>query len=60
MAGALFIGIFLNVLATSLNEGAAFFEKWRQAVDEAENLKKRKFAKSTGRIKGPGEPALFI
>src|SRR6185295_18196633 len=34
------IGIFCNILATSLNEGAAFYDKWRQTVDEAENLKK--------------------
>ena len=34
------IGIFCNLVATSLNEGAAFYDKWRQTVDEAENLKK--------------------
>lgn len=39
-AWCLIIGIFCNILATSLNEGAAFYEKWRQTVDEAENLKK--------------------
>jgi sensor histidine kinase YesM len=39
-AWCLIIGIFLNILATSLNEGAAFYEKWRKMVDEAENLKK--------------------
>jgi len=39
-AWCLIIGIFCNLLATSLNEGAAFYEKWRQTVDEAENLKK--------------------
>jgi sensor histidine kinase YesM len=39
-AWCLIIGIFCNILATSLNEGAAFYEKWRQTVNEAENLKK--------------------
>ena len=39
-AWCLVIGIFCNILATSLNEGAAFYDKWRQTVDEAENLKK--------------------
>ena len=39
-AWCLIIGIFCNILATSLNEGAAFYDKWRQTVDEAENLKK--------------------
>lgn len=39
-AWSLIIGIFCNFLATSLNEGAAFFEKWRQMVDESEQLKK--------------------
>jgi sensor histidine kinase YesM len=37
---SLIIGAFLNILATSLNEGAAFYEKWRRLTDEAENLKK--------------------
>ena len=36
----LVVGGVCNVLATSLNEGAAFFEKWRKLVDEAEQLKK--------------------
>jgi sensor histidine kinase YesM len=39
-AWCLIIGIFCNILATSLNEGAAFYDKWRKTVDEAENLKK--------------------
>jgi len=34
------VGSACNLLATSFNEGASFFEKWRQMVDEAENLKK--------------------
>ena len=36
----LLVGATANVLATSLNEGAAFYEKWRVMADEAENLKK--------------------
>jgi len=39
-AWCLMIGIFCNILSTSLNEGAAFYEKWRKMTDEAENLKK--------------------
>ena len=39
-AWCLIVGIFCNLLATSLNEGVAFYEKWRRLVDEAENLKK--------------------
>jgi len=39
-AWSLIVGIFCNLLATSLNEGVAFYEKWRRLVDEAENLKK--------------------
>ena len=29
-AWCLLLGIFLNILSTSLNEGVAFFEKWRK------------------------------
>jgi sensor histidine kinase YesM len=39
-AWCLIVGIFLNVLATSLNEGAAFYDKWRKLTDETENLKR--------------------
>lgn len=37
---AVVFGIASNLLATSFNEGAAFYERWRAMVDEAENLKK--------------------
>jgi LytS/YehU family sensor histidine kinase len=36
----LVVGIVCNLLATSFNEGAAFFEKWRRVADEAEQLKR--------------------
>lgn len=39
-AWTLIVGAFCNIMATSLNEGAAFFERWREVVDEAEQLKK--------------------
>jgi sensor histidine kinase YesM len=52
----LVIGIFLNILATSLNEGAAFFEKWRRMVDEAENLKKENLQSQLEGLKGQVNP----
>ena len=33
-------GIVCNLLATSFNEGAAFYEKWREVVDESDQLKR--------------------
>ncbi|HET9823743.1 MAG TPA: histidine kinase [Chitinophagaceae bacterium] len=52
----LIIGIFLNLLGTSLNEGAAFFEKWRKMVDEAENLKKENLQSQLEGLKGQVNP----
>jgi len=55
-AWSLIIGIFCNLLATSLNEGAAFFEKWRQVVDEAEQLKKENLQSQLEGLKGQVNP----
>lgn len=52
----LMIGIVLNLLATSLNEGAAFFDKWRKMVDEAENLKKENLQSQLEGLKGQVNP----
>jgi len=55
-AWSLIIGAFLNILATSLNEGAAFYEKWRKMVDEAENLKKENLQSQLEGLKGQVNP----
>jgi sensor histidine kinase YesM len=55
-AWCLIIGIFCNVLSTSLNEGAAFYEKWRQMVSEAENLKKENLQSQLEGLKGQVNP----
>jgi sensor histidine kinase YesM len=55
-AWCLLIGIFCNILATTLNEGAAFFEKWRKLVDEAENLKKENLQSQLEGLKGQVNP----
>jgi sensor histidine kinase YesM len=55
-AWCLIIGVFCNILATSLNEGAAFYEKWRKMVDEAENLKKENLQSQLEGLKGQVNP----
>ena len=50
------IGGVCNLLATSLNEGAAFFEKWRKLVDEAEQLKKENLQSQLEGLKGQVNP----
>ncbi|HWC55280.1 MAG TPA: histidine kinase [Chitinophagaceae bacterium] len=55
-AWCLVVGVFCNLLSTSLNEGAAFFEKWRQVVDEAENLKKENLQSQLEGLKGQVNP----
>jgi sensor histidine kinase YesM len=50
------IGAGTNLLATSLNEGAAIFEKWRKLVDEAENLKKENLQSQLEGLKGQVNP----
>ncbi|MEO6734493.1 MAG: histidine kinase [Ferruginibacter sp.] len=52
----LLVGFTCNVLATSLNEGAAFYEKWRVMVDEAENLKKENLQSQLEGLKGQVNP----
>ena len=53
---ALIIGAVCNLLATSLNEGAAFFEKWRKMVDETEQLKKENLQSQLEGLKGQVNP----
>jgi len=53
---ALVVGALCNLLATSFNEGAAFFEKWREVVDEAEQLKKENLRTQLEGLKGQVNP----
>ena len=50
------VGAVCNLLATSLNEGAAFFEKWRKLVDEAEQLKRENLQSQLEGLKGQVNP----
>ncbi len=52
----LMIGVLCNLLATSFNEGAAFYEKWRAIVDEAEGLKKENLQSQLEGLKGQVNP----
>ena len=52
----LMVGALCNILVTSLNEGASFFEKWRIMVDEAENLKKENLQSQLEGLKGQVNP----
>ncbi len=52
----LLVGAACNLLATSLNEGAAFFEKWRRVVDEAEQLKRENLQSQLEGLKGQVNP----
>ena len=52
----LVVGGVCNLLATSLNEGAAFFEKWRKLVDEAEQLKRENLQSQLEGLKGQVNP----
>ena len=53
---ALIVGAGTNLLATSFNEGAAFYEKWRSLVDEAEQLKKENLQSQLEGLKGQVNP----
>ncbi len=53
---ALVVGSFCNLLATSFNEGAAFYERWREVVDEAEQLKKANLQSQLEGLKGQVNP----
>lgn len=50
------IGLACNFLATSFNEGAAFYEKWRSLVDEAEQLKRENLQSQLEGLKGQVNP----
>lgn len=50
------LGITCNLLATSFNEGAAFYEKWRKLVDEADQLKKENLQSQLEGLKGQVNP----
>lgn len=49
-------GVFCNLLATSFNEGAAFYERWREMVDEAEELKRENLRSQLEGLKGQVNP----
>jgi sensor histidine kinase YesM len=52
----LVVGVVCNVLATTMNEGAAFYEKWRRLVDEAEQLKRENLQSQLEGLKGQVNP----
>jgi sensor histidine kinase YesM len=52
----LIVGATCNVLATSLNEGAAFYEKWRDVVDESDQLKRENLQSQLEGLKGQVNP----
>lgn len=52
----LIVGAACNLMATSFNEGAAFFEKWREVVDEADQLKRENLQSQLEGLKGQVNP----
>ncbi|MBO9660497.1 MAG: histidine kinase [Chitinophagaceae bacterium] len=50
------VGITGNLLFTSFNEGASFYEKWRKLVDEADQLKKENLQSQLEGLKGQVNP----
>jgi LytS/YehU family sensor histidine kinase len=52
----LIVGAVCNLLATTANEGVAFFEKWRKLVDESEQLKKVNLQSQLEGLKGQVNP----
>jgi len=52
----LVVGASCNLLATSFNEGAAFFEKWREVVDESDHLKRENLQSQLEGLKGQVNP----
>ena len=52
----LIVGATCNLLATSFNEGAAFYEKWREVVDEADQLKRENLQSQLEGLKGQVNP----
>ncbi|WP_290709539.1 histidine kinase, partial [Flavihumibacter sp. CACIAM 22H1] len=55
-SATILVGLFCNFLATSFNEGAAFYEKWRSLVDEAEQLKRENLQSQLEGLKGQVNP----
>lgn len=49
-------GAVCNLLATSFNEGAAFYEKWREVVDESDQLKRENLQSQLEGLKGQVNP----
>src|SRR5205085_11006658 len=45
-------GVICNLLSTSFNEGAAFYEKWRDVVDESDQLKRENLQSQLEGLKG--------
>ena len=50
------VGATCNLLATSFNEGAAFYEKWREVVDESDQLKRENLQSQLEGLKGQVNP----
>ncbi len=50
------VGAACNLLATSFNEGAAFYEKWREVVDESDQLKRENLQSQLEGLKGQVNP----
>jgi len=50
------VGATCNMLATSFNEGAAFYEKWREVVDESDQLKRENLQSQLEGLKGQVNP----
>ncbi len=55
-AWVIIVGAACNVLATSLNEGASFYEKWREVVDESDQLKRENLQSQLEGLKGQVNP----
>ena len=53
----LIVGAVCNLLATSFNEGAAFYEKWREVVDEADQLKRENLQSQLEGLERTGKSA---
>jgi sensor histidine kinase YesM len=52
----LVVAVVCNLLATSFNEGAAFYEKWREVVDETDQLKRENLQSQLEGLKGQVNP----
>lgn len=52
----LVVGAACNLLATSFNEGVVFYEKWRDVVDETDQLKRENLQSQLEGLKGQVNP----